>query len=111
MEQISLPVEHLDIVRAAEAIHRNRLNSPDDPIEPFFSTPIPKELWHYTNITALDGILKFNRLWATEAHFTTDISEFVHARDVAIARLRTLEPQTEDRVMAGELALKTIEEE
>jgi hypothetical protein len=110
MAQI-LPAKHLDIARAADALRQTRLKSPNDPIEQLFNTPVPKELWHYTSIAALEGILNSHRLWATEAHFTTDKSEFIHARDVALSCLQALEAPREDQKMAKELAIKVLEEE
>ena len=59
-------------------------------IEEFFSTPIPEKLWHYTTVDSLEGILSSQKIFATEAHHTTDPNEFVHARSVAgdyLARL------------------------
>lgn len=52
-------------------------------IEGFLSTPIPGKLWHYTTLDALEGILSSQKIFATEAHHTTDPNEFIHARSVA----------------------------
>ena len=59
--------------------------SPDD----FFNTPVPEEVWHYTSRANFEGIISSGRIWATEAHHTTDPTEFVHARVVANALLQT----------------------
>jgi Protein of unknown function (DUF2971) len=54
-----------------------------DLVENFFNTPIPESVWHYTTLHGFEGILSSDTVWATEAPYTTDTSEFVHARAVA----------------------------
>jgi Protein of unknown function (DUF2971) len=61
-------------------------------VNDFLNTPIPPEVWHYTNLVGFEGILSSGRVWATEAHHTTDETEFVHARDVAACYLERLPP-------------------
>jgi hypothetical protein len=61
-------------------------------ISDFLSTPIPSEVWHYTNLAGFEGILSSSRVWATEAHHTTDETEFVHARVVATHYLQRWQP-------------------
>lgn len=61
-------------------------------VENFLSTQIPPEVWHYTTVAGLEGILSTDSVWATEAHFTTDKSEFIHAREVAINYLASVTP-------------------
>ena len=51
--------------------------------EELFSKPIPEQVWHYTTIEALEGILSSNKLWATDSRFTNDKTEFIHAKDIA----------------------------
>lgn len=60
------------------------------PVEEYFTQPIPKEVWHYTNLAGFRGILSSSAIWATEAHFTTDDSEFVHALEVATDFLKSM---------------------
>ena len=77
-------------------------------INEFLSTPIPSEVWHYTNLAGFEGILSSGRLWATEAHHTTDATEFVHARDVAIRYLERLRPKDDNMARATQTALETL---
>ena len=62
----------------------------NNPIEEFLSQEIPDEVWHYTSLPALRGIISSGRVWATEARFSNDKTEFVHARDIAAGILPTL---------------------
>ena len=68
-------------------------------INEFLSTPIPPEVWHYTNLVGFEGILSSGRVWATEAHHTTDKTEFVHARDVAARYFERWQP-ADDSMLA-----------
>lgn len=73
-------------------------------INDFLSTPIPPEVWHYTNLAGFEGILSSGRIWATEAHHTTDKTEFVHARGVATRYLERLQPQDESMARTKQAA-------
>lgn len=73
-------------------------------INDFLSKPIPPEVWHYTNLTGFEGIVSSARIWATEAHHTTDETEFVHARDVASRYLEQLHPVDESMARAKQSA-------
>jgi len=73
-------------------------------INDFLSTLIPPEVWHYTNLVGFEGILASGRVWATEAHHTTDKAEFVHARDVAARYLVRLPPKDDSMVLAKQTA-------
>jgi hypothetical protein len=73
-------------------------------INDFLSTPIPPEVWHYTNLVGFEGILSSGRVWATEAHHTTDKTEFVHARDVAARYLERLQPKDDSMATARQWA-------
>ncbi len=99
------------IADAASRLLHIRRKTPSDPIEELFNTPIPPEVWHYTNLKGLEGIVTSHRVWATEAHFTNDRTEFVHARDVALDFLHGLNPTTAEDKMAKSLAISVIEEE
>lgn len=77
-------------------------------VEGFLDTPIPAEVWHYTSLAGFEGILASGRVWATEAHYTTDETEFVHARDVAQQLLQEFEPKDEHMARAKEAALETV---
>lgn len=73
-------------------------------INDFLSTPIPPEVWHYTNLTGFEGIISSSRVWATEAHHTTDRTEFVHARDVAAHYLERWHPKDDSMAWARQTA-------
>jgi hypothetical protein len=77
-------------------------------INEFLNTPIPDEVWHYTNLAGFEGILASGRVWATEAHYTTDETEFVHARTVAHQVLENFVPQDENAARAKQAALETL---
>ncbi len=83
-------------------------------IDEFLSTPIPPEVWHYTNLGGFEGILSSGRVWATEAHHTTDKTEFVHARDVAVNFIKQLKPKNASvewaRQKAGEVIVHAFKE-
>jgi hypothetical protein len=59
------------------------------PVEDFLYRPIPPEVWHYTTLAGLQGILSSGTIWATEARSTNDTTEFVHARDIALEYLKS----------------------
>jgi len=98
------------IVRAAQALQNQRPQK-DDLVEEFFNKPIPAELWHYTTMAGLEGILTSGSVWATEAHYTTDESEFVHAREGATRYLNALTPETKSEHLAKASGLEIINEE
>lgn len=66
------------------------MSSVNGPVETLFSTPIPQEVWHYTNLAGLQGILSSGKIWATDVRFTRDKTEFIHARDIVDKYLRTV---------------------
>src|ERR1017187_1531320 len=67
-----------------------KVTEANNPIEEFLSQEIPDEVWHYTSLPALRGIISSGRVWATEARFSNDKTEFVHARDIAAGILPAL---------------------
>jgi hypothetical protein len=77
-------------------------------VDDFLSTPIPPEVYHYTNLGGFEGILSSGRVWATEAHYTTDKTEFVHALQVANQFLENFQPQDESTARAKETALERL---
>ena len=77
-------------------------------IDDFLSAPIPPEVWHYTNLVGFEGILSSGRVWATEAHHTTDKTEFVHARDVAVDFLDRWRPDNPSVDRARQAAQEVI---
>lgn len=60
-------------------------------LESLFQTPIPRELWHYTSVSAFAKILSSGKFWATEARFTSDPTEYVFLRKVVTEFLNSLE--------------------
>src|SRR5580658_3744526 len=46
-------------------------------------------LFHYTSADGLDGILRSKQLWCTDYRFLDDPSEFIYARQVLKARLKS----------------------
>ncbi len=79
-----------------------------DLIDEFFNSPIPEEVWHYTNLVGFEGILSSGTVWATEVHSTTDDSEFVHAQTVATSFLEKIEPADENMDRAKRAGLETL---
>jgi hypothetical protein len=77
-------------------------------VKDFLTTPIPPEVWHYTNLGGFEGILSSGRVWATEAHYTTDETEFVHARHVANRFLESFKPKDNSTARAKKSALETL---
>jgi hypothetical protein len=77
-------------------------------INDLLSTPIPAEVWHYTNLVGFEGILRSGRVWATEAHHTTDKTEFIHSRDVAAQYLKRWLPEDKSMVWAKQTAQETL---
>ena len=65
-----------------------------NPVETLLSTPIPREVWHYTTIAGLQGIVSSGRIWATDVRFTNDKTEFIHAREIANKYLRAVKPDS-----------------
>ncbi len=61
-----------------------------NPVEELFSRPIPERVWHYTSLEGFEGILTSGNVWATDARFTNDSTEFIHARDVAETCIQSL---------------------
>lgn len=79
-------------------------------IEHFLSTPIPEEVWHYTTLSGLKGILSSGRIWATEAHFATDRSELVHAWDIARGCLKEFAASDKSEAAARGFSVDLLDE-
>lgn len=47
----------------------------------------PSVLWHYTTTAAMQQILESGRLWATNAEFMNDSTEFAYGRDLLIGEV------------------------
>jgi len=78
-------------------------------IEDFFNQPIPRELWHYTTLEGCRGILFSQSIWATEARFTTDPTEFVNAQQFCLDFLGAIKPDSEDAEHAIRAARNIVE--
>ncbi len=59
-------------------------------VEALFNEPIPQEVWHYTTLAGLEGILSSGKIWATDVRFTKDKTEFIHARNIVAQYLNTV---------------------
>jgi hypothetical protein len=57
------------------------------PVEDFFYQEIPPEVWHYTKVESFASIVSSGTMWATDARFTNDRTEFLHGRDIALELL------------------------
>lgn len=57
----------------------------------------PEQIYHYTSIAGLHGILSSREVWATMAHYLNDTQEFQHALSIARYQLE---------IMAGRHALE-----
>lgn len=53
-------------------------------------------LVHYTSAAGLQGILNSKSLWATHIRFLNDSKEFVHAVELALAHLSTIQQRQSD---------------
>jgi hypothetical protein len=84
-----------ELIKAAEELQRQRERDSADPITKFFDQEIPERLWHYTTLGGLEGILRSNTVWATDARHTRDTSEFVHVAELADAYLSSVKPTSE----------------
>jgi hypothetical protein len=77
-------------------------------IAAFFHSDIPPELWHYTSLAALEGILSSGKIWATEARFTTDKEEYIYAQQVAVDLVESLKPLQDSIRQYGLEALANV---
>jgi Protein of unknown function (DUF2971) len=77
-------------------------------VQEFFHCRIPKEVWHYTSLKGFQGILSSGKIWATEARFTMDKSEYIFAKNVAADYLRSTCPPDEFSREVVDGLLKTI---
>jgi hypothetical protein len=68
------------------------MNLPTGPVDNFLHQQVPASVWHYTSVAGLEGILSSNTVWATDARYTNDTTEFIHAKDIALGYLDRLTP-------------------
>ena len=85
------------------------MSSVNGPVEALFSTQIPQEVWHYTNLAGLQGILSSGRIWATDVRFTKDKTEFIHAREIIDKYLHTIKTAGSDFMFPVEELSKMLD--
>jgi hypothetical protein len=56
-----------------------------------FDEPRPENVYHYTSLTAMRGILGAKSIWATDVRYTNDLSEGNYAWTVLVEALRERE--------------------
>jgi hypothetical protein len=61
-----------------------------DPVREWLYQPIPIRLWHYTNFDGFAGMVKSDRIWATDVRFLNDTTEFIHAKEIAESVIKDL---------------------
>lgn len=67
--------------------------------------PLPRDLFHYTDSSALMGILENEELWATDTRFLNDISELQWAKHVFEKVIAEFQPNDDKEVwLLGKLA-------
>jgi hypothetical protein len=52
---------------------------------PVLPSPYPDEVFHYTTVDGLRGIIESGKIWATEAGYLNDASEYVYANDIVVS--------------------------
>jgi len=58
---------------------------------------LPEQLFHYTSMQGLLGIIETKKIWATNLAYLNDKTEFVHARDMFISALSSLREEIESK--------------
>jgi hypothetical protein len=85
------------------------VNSINNPVEALFRKPIPQEVWHYTNLDGLKGIMSSGRIWATDVRFTKDKTEFVHAREIVDEYIDTVKSERANFAFPAEELSKMLD--
>ena len=67
-----------------EQLSKQILEITKSPRKEFGDRPIPKILYHYTDVTGVKGIIESQSLWATSINFLNDPDELVYGLDVII---------------------------
>jgi len=82
----------------------------DDPVHELITSPIPKVLWHYTDLEGFRGIVNSRQIHATNIRYLNDKEEFEHgfkrAKDLL---LEMLPPEEADPPMVRTLVAGTFE--
>jgi len=63
-------------------------------VQSLLSTPIPAELWHYTSLAGLKGIVESKRIWATDIRFLNDSQEYIHALELLEVVAKDIEKES-----------------
>jgi hypothetical protein len=83
----------------------------DDPVLKLITSPIPKMLWHYTDIEGFRGIVNSKQVFATNVRYLNDKEEFEHALVLAKHLLLEMLPLEEaDPPLVRQLVAGTFEQ-
>lgn len=100
-----------NVAQLAEEAQQRRLEEQADPVEQFFNSVVPQTLWHYTRVPNFEAILASGRMWATEARHTSDTTEFIYAKEIALTYLRDFQPSTKAEALARRSCLQILEDD
>lgn len=64
-------------------------------LDSLIATPLPDQLYHYTSVSGLTGIVSSRTVWATAASYLSDARELRHAIDLARNRLSQLQAEVD----------------
>jgi hypothetical protein len=56
---------------------------------------VPTQIFHYTSMQGLLGIIETKKIWATNLAYLNDKTEFVHARDMFVSAISKLKEEIE----------------
>ena len=71
---------------------------------PVSTDPIPRQLFHYTDIQGLKGILESNSLWASAAYYLNDLSEIEYGCSLLLGELSSwIEPNKDSKRIAAQV--------
>jgi hypothetical protein len=83
----------------------------DDPVLELITSPIPKILWHYTDLEGFRGIVNSKQIYATNVRYLNDKEEFDHALTRAKQLLLEMLPlEDADPPLVRQLVADTFEE-
>lgn len=67
------------VINSAKNNMNSDFNSQNLSIKRLLTTPIPKQLWHYTSYDSLQKIVESKQIWATDLRFLNEHQELRHA--------------------------------
>lgn len=83
----------------------------DDPVLQLITKPIPKILWHYTDLDGFRGIVTSKQIYATSVRYLNDKEEFEHGLMLAKRLLLEMLPEEEaDPPLVRQLVSGTFED-